>query len=455
MLKLKNTLTGELEEFKSIEAGQAKMYNCGPTVYNYAHIGNLRAYVFADILKRTLKFNDYNVTQVVNITDVGHLTEGEGKDKVEEAAKKEGKEVKDIADFFTQKFFGDLTLLNIDTGETIFPRASEHINEQIELIRKLEDGGYTYKTSDGIYFDTNKYADYGKLGNIDIEELKEGARVEKNDEKNNPTDFALWRFSKKDDKRQQEWQSPWGVGFPGWHIECSAMSMKYLGENFDIHTGGVDHIPVHHNNEIAQSESATGKQFVNYWLHNAFLNIKGDKLAKSEGNFITLDEVKDKNITPIAYRYWLLTASYSSPINFTWEALEGAQTALIKLYERFRELPDGGEVDENYKALFKGFINDDLNTPKALALVWELLRDKSVPPEDQQATLLDFDKVLGFGFDNLEETEVPEEISKLLKKREKARKDGNWDEADKLREEVKKLGFEVKDSPEGPKIVKL
>jgi cysteinyl-tRNA synthetase len=449
MLKLQNTLTGELEEFKPINKDKVGMYNCGPTVYDYAHIGNLRAYIFADILKRTLEYNDYEVDQVINITDVGHLTES-GIDKVEAKAKKERKEVKDISKFFTQKFFEDLERLDIDISKINFPKATEHINEKIQLIEKLEEKGYTYQISDGLYFDTSKFKGYGKLGGIDIEGLKEGARIDKNKEKKNPTDFALWRLSKE--KRQQEWESPWGFGFPGWHVECSAMSMKYLGDHFDIHTGGIDHVATHHNNEIAQSESLTGKKFVNYWLHNAFVSVDGKKISKSLGNLVLLDDLEKKGVSPLAYRYWLLTALYNSPINFTWEALNGAEIALSKLYEKFRELEDGGEINDNYKAIFKGFVNDNLNTPKAVALIWELLKDNEV--SGKRATLLEFDKVLGLGLEDLKEVKIPKEVKKLVKERAEARKDEDWSKSDKLRKEISKLGFEVKDTPGGPKIVR-
>jgi len=451
MLKLKNTLSGKIEEFKPLENGQVKMYNCGPTVYNFAHIGNLRAYVFADILKKVLKYNGYEVTQVINITDVGHLSD-DGLDKIEEQAKKEGKDTKSLSDFYTKKFLEDLEFLNIDTNDTIFPRASEHINEQIALIETLERRGYTYRTSMGVYFNTAEFSNYGKLGNIKITDLKEGARVEKNPEKKNPSDFALWKFPKDGEKRQQEWDSPWGRGFPGWHIECSAMSMKYLGETFDIHTGGIDHIPIHHNNEIAQSESATGKPFVNFWLHNAFLNIKGDKIAKSVGNSITLDHLIKKGFNPLSYRYWLLTASYSTPINFTIEAQSGAQNAYLRLKENVSELPDGGEVDENYRALFKGFVNDDLDTPRALALVWDLLKDEEISPEDKKATIIQFDKILGLELSKDNALEVPHSVKNLVKKREKSREEENWEESDKLRDEIEKLGFLLKDTSSGTKI---
>ncbi len=451
---LKNTLSGELEEFKPIKKGEVGMYNCGPTVYNYAHIGNLRAYVFSDILKRTLKYNDYQVTQVINITDVGHLTD-EGLDKIEERAKEESKGVQDMANMYIKKFFEDLSELNINVGDTIFPKASEHINEQIEMIEKLESRGFTYKTSDGIYFNTAEYIGYGKLGNINIDELKEGARVEKNNEKKNMADFALWKFSEKGVKRQQEWKSPWGVGFPGWHIECSAMSMKHLGEHFDIHTGGVDHIFPHHNNEIAQSESATGKAFVNYWLHGAFLNLKGEKISKSKGNLVLLDEITEKGLNPLSYRYWLLTATYNSPLSFSWDAIEGTEIALNKLHDRFRELPEGGKIDDNYRALFKGFINNDLNTPKAIALLWNLLKDNDIQPGDKKATLLEFDKVLALGLDNLSEVEIPKEVLGLVKEREKARGEKDWDRSDELRNKIEKLGFGVKDTSEGSKISKI
>jgi len=338
-MHLYNTLTRSKELFRPLKEGEVFMYHCGPTVYNYAHLGNLRAYVFADILRRVFSFNNYAVKQVINITDVGHLTsdEDEGEDKLEAGARREGKSAQEIAEFYTGAFLEDMSALNIDTRATLFPKATEHIAEQIDLIKTLEKKGATYRTSDGVYFDTSACKQYGELAHLDIAGLKEGARVLKNPEKRNATDFALWKFSKPEEKRQQEWESPWGLGFPGWHLECSAMSMKYLGPHFDIHTGGIDHIPVHHTNEIAQSETATGEKFVNYWMHAGFVNIEGAKMAKSEENFITLKTLTEKGFSPLAYRYWLLTADYKKTINFTWEALEGAETAFRKLQRVFVE----------------------------------------------------------------------------------------------------------------------
>jgi len=457
-LKLQNTLTKQKEEFNPINKNWVGLYHCGPTVYNYAHIGNLRAYVFADILRRTLEFNNFKVKQVINITDVGHLTsdEDEGADKVEEAVKKEKKTAKEITKFYTEAFLEDLKKLNIKTTDTQFPKATDYINEQIDLIKKLEEKGFTYNISDGIYFDTSKLKNYGELGGLDIEGLKEGARIEKNKEKKNITDFALWKFSTSSEKREQEWESPWGVGFPGWHLECSAMSMKILGSHFDIHTGGIDHIPVHHTNEIAQSESATGEKFVNYWLHSGFVNFKDIKMAKSEGNFVTLEALTKEGFNPIAYRYWLLTAHYDKTINFNEEASEGAEKALTKLLHAFLNLGEKvGKIDLAYKAKFESFINDDLDTPQSLALVWELIKDLEIKDADKKATLLKFDKVLGLGLDKVKAEIISDEILGLSKEREKAREEKDWAESDRLRDDIEKLGYEVKDTDSGSQINKI
>ncbi len=451
-------MTGKKELFVPLHKEFVGMYNCGPTVYNYVTIGNLRAYVFADTLRRVLEFNDLKVKQIINITDVGHLTNDSdmGADKVEVKAKNEGKTARDITEFFTQAYFEDLKNLNIRTDGTRFPRATEHIAEQCQLIGTLEEKGFTYQTSDGIYFDTSKFPAYGKLGNINLKGLQEGARVEANSEKRNFTDFALWKFSKPEEKRQQEWPSPWGAGYPGWHIECSAMSMKYLGENFDIHTGGIDHIPIHHQNEIAQSEAATGKPYVNYWLHNEFLNISGQKISKSVGNVIYLSEIIEKKISPIAYRFWLLMAHYRSPMNFNWDALGGAETALKRLYGLFMELGEkNGIISVDYHGRFKSFINDDLDTPRALTVVWDVLKDKVLPSDDKRATLLEMDRVLGLGLADLRVFEIPLDISILGDERESARKAGDWFAADRIRDKLKALGYEIKDTPDGTKIVRI
>lgn len=450
------------------------MYNCGPTVYDFQHIGNLRSYIFADILRDTLLYNGYSVKQVINITDVGHLTSDAdaGEDKMERGAKKAGKAVQEIAEEITKAFWNDLEQLNIDIKSILFPKATEHINEQIAFIKTLEEKGYTYKTKDGIYFDTSLFKEYGKLGNIDIEGLREGARIEQNKEKRNATDFALWKFSNETKKRQQEWESPWGTGFPGWHIECSAMSMKHLGKQIDIHTGGMDHIPIHHNNEIAQSESITGKKFVNYWLHNAFITIEKQKISKSIGNTILLRNIIDRGFSPLAYRYWILSGHYRTPMNFTWDALESAQTALFKLHRYLVEESGTkkGTVSSLYQQKFHAFINDDLNTPRGIALMWDLIKDATVSNKNKRATMLNFDTVLKLGFkesdkrllDMLAGTEkklsvgeIPEKIKKLLEEREEARKNENWEEADRLRDEIQEQGYEVSDTDEGSSLTKL
>ncbi|MDD4988943.1 MAG: cysteine--tRNA ligase [Candidatus Pacebacteria bacterium] len=450
-LTLSNTLSGKKEEFIPIKKGQVGMYNCGPTVYNYPHIGNLRAFLLADILRRTLEWNGYKVKQILNITDVGHLTDdaSNGEDKMEKAARLGGKTAKEISEFYTQAFFDDLKKMNIETEGTTFPRATAHIQEQIDLIKTLEKKGYTYKTSDGIYFDTSKFPDYGKLGNINLKGLEEGARVEKNTEKKNLTDFALWKFSKPEEKRQQEWESPWGVGFPGWHIECSAMSMKYLGETFDIHTGGIDHIPVHHNNEIAQSTCATGKPYAHYWLHNAHVNISGgEKMAKSAGNFIRLQTLIDAKIHPLSYRYYLLGAHYSTPMAFTMEAVEGAQSTLENIVREVKNLGEKvGKSIPDFMEKFEVSINNDLGTAEALALLHSLLVNKDVKSEDKLATIKEFDKVLGLNLIELakEMGTIPKEIWALNEKREVARKEKDWKKSDELRAEIEKLGYKVLD----------
>ncbi|HYC83523.1 MAG TPA: cysteine--tRNA ligase, partial [Candidatus Paceibacterota bacterium] len=330
MISLTNTLTRRKEEFEPIAPGRVGIYSCGPTVYHYVHIGNLRSFLLSDLARRIFEYDGYEVRQVINITDVGHLAgdSDEGEDKIEREAKKTGRTAEEIAAFYTEAFFADLKALNIKTESTVFPKASEHIAEQLEIIKVLEAKGHTYRTSDGIYFDTSRFDAYGELARLDTEGLKAGARIEVNPEKRNPADFALWKFSPAGGKRQQEWESPWGIGFPGWHIECSAMSMKYLGKHFDIHTGGIDLAFPHHSNERAQSECATGQTFANVWLHGEFVNIASEKMSKSLGNVYRLADLEEKGFSPLAYRYWLLTAHYRSLVNFTWEALAGAQTAL-------------------------------------------------------------------------------------------------------------------------------
>lgn len=463
-LRIFNTLSRKKELFKPIHKGRADMYTCGPTVYQYAHIGNIRAFVTADTLKRALKFTGFKVRHVINITDVGHLTSGgdEGEDKMEAEAQREHKSAQDIARFYTKAFRNDLRLLTIDVKDTKFPGAAKHVKEQIGLIQTLEKKGFTYRTSDGIYFDTSKFKTYGKFARLNLKGLREGARIGIHAEKRNAADFALWKFSPKEGVREQEWDSPWGIGFPGWHIECSAMSMKYLGKHFDIHTGGIDHIPVHHTNEIAQSESATGKKFVNYWIHNEFVNMGGEKMAKSLGNTLTLADLKKDGVSPAAYRYWLLTAHYRSPVMFSLEAVHGAGKALLRIISTITEAPSGGRPVPRYMKKFTAYVEDDLDTPRAIALMWELLKDEKISPRDKRATVFEFDKVLGLNLKRLATSAkrashavVPENIRKLLNEREEARKRKDWATADKLRDAIHTLGYEIKDTGGGSQVIKI
>jgi len=449
---LNNSLDGKKEKFKPIEPDIAKMYNCGPTVYFFAHIGNMRAYVFADILRRTLEYFGFKVEQVINITDVGHLTSDadEGGDKIEEAAKKEGKTAEEITKFYENAFYKDLADLDIETKDTKFPRATEHIQEQIEIIKILEEKGLAYKISDGIYFDTSKFKNYGRLGNINIKEQREGARVEINNEKRNSADFALWKFSKAEEKRLQEWESPWGVGFPGWHIECSAMSRKYLGQPFDIHTGGIDHIPVHHNNEIAQSEGAFDVPLANFWLHNEFITVEGEKMSKSLGNIFTVSDLKKKKIHPLSFRLWLLSGHYRSPMNFTWDSILGAHNTLQKLILEFDNLPEG-ESDEETIEKFEKYISDDLDTPKVLALFYESFGSKK-----SKKTIEEMDKVLGLNISSLSEKarkEIPDEILEVKKERDAARAEKDFQKSDGLRKEIERGGY-ISEDKENESIIR-
>ena len=463
-IKFFNTLTRKKELFKPIRKREVRTYCCGPTVYLYAHIGNFRTFIFEDVLRRVLEFNGFKVKHVMNITDVGHLTSDAdtGEDKMEVGARREKKTVWEIAEFYTKAFFEDAEKLNI-LKPTIICKATDHISDMIELIRKLEKNGYTYIIDSGVYFDTSKLKDYGKLTGMDFEKLNEtlkaGARVEFNPQKKNITDFGLWLFSPKDKKRQMEWDSPWGVGFPGWHIECSTMSMKYLGETLDIHCGGTDHPPIHHTNEIAQSEAATGKNFVNYWLHGAFLVLgKTVKMAKSEGEIITVQSLIEKGFDPLAFRYLCLTAHYRSELVFTWESLQAAQNALFTLREHMRRLSENLERKrkktlraEEYKKKFLDTVNNNLNMPKALTVVWKLVRnEKEVSNREKYELLQDFDKILALDLvREVFKEKLPQKIEELIRKREAARKRKDWSTADRFREEVKKLGYLLEDTPEG------
>jgi len=446
MIKLYNTLTKRKENFKSLKDKRVGFYSCGPTVYHYAHIGNLRTYIFNDILKRVLEYNDYKVKHIMNLTDVGHLVSDadEGEDKVEKAAKKERKTAWQIADFYTRTFKKDLKALNI-REPSIWVKATDHIKEQIEIIKILEKKGFTYRIKDGIYFDTSKIKDYGKLASEKERKLKAGARIKIAEGKKNITDFALWKFSVQ--KRQMEWNSPWGIGFPGWHTECVAMAMKYLDIPFDIHTGAIDLIPTHHTNEIAQAKAAFNKRLANYWLHGEHLILTSGKMAKSERNFILMNDLVKKEFNPLAYRYLCLTTHYRSKLKFSWKSLEASQKALSNLYEKIPELENRNNKGQKYKKEFSKYINDDLNTPKAIALVWKLIKENKVSKE----MLLDFDKVLGLDLGKIKKISIPSKIKKLINQREARRKENNWREADRIRKEIEKQGFKIEDTQKGPK----
>jgi cysteinyl-tRNA synthetase len=450
-LKLYNTLTRRKEVFKPMKKGEVGMYTCGPTVYWHQHIGNMRAYLFADVLRRTLRHNGFEVKHIVNVTDVGHLTsDGDaGEDKMELAAKKERKTAKEIAKFYFDEFVSDIEKLNI-LKPWKFPYASEHIKEQIDLVKKLERKKFTYKTSDGIYFDSSKFKDYAKLGRLNVKGLKEGKRVGKR-EKRNSTDFALWKFSSKADKREQEWSSPWGTGFPGWHLECSAMSMKYLGNHFDIHTGGEDHVQIHHTNEIAQSEGATGKKFVNYWLHNAFLKSGGQKVSKSKGGLYTISELEELGYNALDFRYLSLMTHYRKPLNFSLENLDATRNALHrfrrKVEETRKQKHKGNDFTKEGAMKFLEAINDDLNMSNALNVACKVLDDFDFEPRKKVKLLEEFDKVLGLDVKNMVDRgiEVPVGIKKMVEERERLRKDKRWAEADIVRERIREKGYILED----------
>jgi len=442
-MKIYNTKTRQKEEFKPISENEVGVYSCGPTVYSSPHIGNMYAYICWDVLVRTLKYLGYKVNNVINITDVGHLTSDadSGEDKMEKGSKKEGLTVWEIAKKYENEFLENLKELNIEQPWKM-PRATDHIQEQIDLIKKIEANGFTYKTDDGIYFDTSKFADYGKFANLNLEKLREGARVEINEEKKNPSDFALWKFSPVNEKRQMEWESLWGKGFPGWHIECTAMSTKYLGETFDIHTGGEDHIPVHHTNEIAQGYGAFGHNTANYWMHNAFITFKGEKISKSTGGLFTVFDLKEMGFDPLAYRYMILNSHYRNGIEFSTENLKTAETALNKL--RSYKVESSSNINQIFRQEFIELISNDLAMPEVMALVWKVAKS-DLKPDEKWATLLDFDRVLGLDLDKEIKEDIPKEVLDLVEERKNARIGKNWIESDRLREEIKKLGFLVED----------
>ena len=457
MFKLYNFLSRKIEEFKPL-GDVVSLYTCGPTVYDYVHLGNLRAYVFPDVLRRMLEYAGLQVKQEMNLTDVGHLTSDadSGEDKMTKGLLREGKaltleNMRKLADFYAEKFKEDAKNLNVKLP-LVLRFASDYIKEDVELVKKLEEKGYIYKTGDGIYFNTSKMPDYGTLWGGKRDADKSQARIAENPEKKNQKDFALWKFNSK-----IGFPSPWGKGFPGWHVECSAMSMKFLGEQFDIHTGGIDLIPTHHTNEIAQSECATGKSpFVRVWLHSEHVDVGGERMAKSGGNFLKLGSLIEKGINPLAYRFWLLMAHYRTKMNFNWEALEGAENALKRLYKLYIELGEAsGTIDLKYQETFRKHVFDDLDTPGGLTVLWDLLKDEKVSNLDKKATVLDFDKVLGLGFADLKEEIVPEKVMKLVEERERARKGKDWKRSDEIRKRANDLGYNIEDTSSGPKVSKI
>ncbi|MCD1653710.1 cysteine--tRNA ligase [Treponema zuelzerae] len=472
-LELYNTMGRELQEFKPLVEGKAGFYGCGPTVYNYAHIGNMRAYVFQDVLKRSLRFLGYDVTHVMNITDIGHLSgdADDGEDKMVKTAKERGQSVLEIAQFYTDAFFNDTDRLNIERP-TVVCKATDHVEQMIELIKKLEKNGHTYMAGGNLYYDISTFPEYGKLARINIEDLKAGARIDVDENKRNPHDFVLWFTKSKFENQALVWDSPWGKGYPGWHIECSAMSMEYLGEQIDIHTGGIDHIQIHHTNEIAQSEGATGKTWVNFWLHNEFLVMDKGKMSKSSGTFLTLQTIIDQGFDPLDYRFFLLGAHYRSQITFSPESMESAKSARKNLVQRIariletagkpesipdsRELPAGSPALERLEA-FRGHIEQDLNTPRALSELQGLVRDAEIKPGEALAVLQAMDGVLGLkllesALQSIAEA-APQEgdprIDALIEERKAAKQSKNFARADEIRNLLKAEGIVLEDSPTG------
>ncbi|MBO4472772.1 MAG: cysteine--tRNA ligase, partial [Clostridia bacterium] len=460
-MKVYNTLDREKEEFTPLQGNLVRMYSCGPTVYSYAHIGNMRTYIFMDLLRRSLRYCGFKVKGVMNITDVGHLlSDGdEGEDKMQKAARKEGKTPWEIAAFYTEAFFKDIDALNVGRPE-IIAKATDHIPEMIAFVQGLMEKGYAYEISDGIYFDIGKFPGYGKLSGQTVDEKEAGARIEENSEKRHPADFALWK--KADKNHIMQWESPWGMGFPGWHIECSAMSKKYLGEVFDLHTGGIDAVPVHHENEIAQNEALAGKKTVNYWMHGEFMMVDGGKMSKSLGNVYTISDLEKKGYLPLDFRYFCLNAHYRKKLNFTFEGMDAAHTS----YERLRNAlyahkmsadPTDPAVIADLAARFKAAVEDDMNIPFALGVLWEAV--KLPKSKDVYKLALDFDKVLGLSLDKVtapapEKIDVPAEIATLAEARFAAKKEKNWAEADRLRTEIAEKGYVIKDTKDGYTIEK-
>ncbi|MGZ2749169.1 cysteine--tRNA ligase [Burkholderia stagnalis] len=455
-LALYDTWSRTVRPFEPIQAGDVGMYCCGPTVYDHAHIGNLRTYVFEDILRRTLMRNGYDVRHVVNITDVGHLVSDadEGEDKMEKGSRRTGESAWTLAKRYTDAFVSDWRALNL-LAPSVWCRATDHIAEQIALIADIERAGYAYRTDDGVYFDTSRQDDYGYLARLDRAGLQAGKRVALG-AKRSITDFALWKFSPAGVKRQMEWDSPWGRGFPGWHIECSAMSAKYLGTWFDIHCGGEDHIAVHHSNEIAQTEAAHGTRLANFWMHGHFLTLDAAKMSKSGGTFIRLETLRDRHVDPLAYRYLCVTAHYRSKLHFSWASLDAAHTALNRLRNLYASWPEGGGIAAGFAERFDAEVNDDLNLPKALAVLWELAKS-DLPPATLRATVDYFDGVLGLGLRDWRPAvaAIPDDIRAWLDARARARAERDWAGADSIRATLHALGWRIDDGKDGQTAVRI
>lgn len=458
-IKIFNTLTRKKEDFKPLDEKEIRMYSCGPTVYYFAHIGNLRAYLFMDNLRRVLKYNGYNLKHVMNITDVGHLVSDadEGEDKMMKAARRENKNPYEIAEFYMNAFLADIDKLNIDRPE-IIARATEHIDVMEEYVKKIIENGFSYQTEDTVYFDTSKLDKYGVLSNRKVEDQKAGARVEFDKSKKNISDFAIW--IKAPENHIMKWDTFFGKAYPGWHLECSAMGYKYLGEQFDIHTGGVDHIPIHHENEIAQSKGFSGKVPANYWMHVEFLQINGGKMSKSLNNLYTINDLIEKGYEPLVYRMFNFTSNYRAQINFTFEAMDAAKVALNRLREGYLKHSEGtddvsDELIKEYEDKFLEAINDDLNMPVAMSVVWDVIKNPA-KSKKLQNLLLKFDEVLGLDLKNYqkEENVLPEEIAELVKERNEARSNKNWAESDRIRDILIEKGYTVKDSKEGTVVEK-
>jgi cysteine--tRNA ligase len=452
-----NTLTKQKDLFKPIEEGKVKIYSCGPTVYKDATIGNMRTNLLNDTLRRVLKYNGYELKHVMNITDVGHLVSDgdEGEDKMLKSAREEHKSPLEIAEHYTKLFFRDLERLNIETPEVVC-KATDHIKEMLEMVQKIMKNGYAYETSTAIYFDVSKLDKYGILSGINLNDQKAGARVDIDPEKRNPYDFALW--IKAPANHLMKWDSPWGPSYPGWHIECSAMSTKYLGEEFDIHTGGIDLIPTHHENEIAQNKGACGKNPAHYWIHGEYLLINGGKMSKSLGNTYLIDDIIARGYSPLAYRLFNYSCHYRGKLNFTWEGIESANTSLIRLREGYQKHLNGNsdisdEIIADMENRFHQAINDDMNMPLALSVVWEAVKYPEKSPKIAQL-LKKFDTVLGIKIDEVQETKIPQEILDLVEERKQARSDKNWSESDRLRDLIAEKGYIVKDMKDGTEVLK-